>query len=50
MRRQTSRAGVLESERQLSSPGTCTFFGTANSNRMMMEMMGLHMQLCLQPG
>ncbi len=25
------------------SPGTCTFFGTANSNQMMMEMMGLHM-------
>ena len=23
--------------------GTCTFFGTANSNQMMMEMMGLHM-------
>ena len=25
------------------SPGTCTFYGTANSNQMMMEMMGLHM-------
>jgi phosphogluconate dehydratase len=24
------------------SKGTCTFFGTANSNQMMMEMMGLH--------
>lgn len=23
--------------------GTCTFYGTANSNQMMMEMMGLHM-------
>jgi phosphogluconate dehydratase len=23
--------------------GTCTFFGTANSNQMMMEVMGLHM-------
>jgi len=23
--------------------GTCTFFGTANSNQMMMEMMGLHL-------
>jgi len=23
-------------------PGTCTFYGTANSNQMMMEMMGLH--------
>jgi phosphogluconate dehydratase len=24
-------------------PGTCTFFGTANSNQMLMEMMGLHL-------
>ena len=24
------------------SAGTCTFYGTANSNQMMMEMMGLH--------
>ena len=24
------------------SKGTCTFYGTANSNQMMMEMMGLH--------
>lgn len=24
------------------SQGTCTFYGTANSNQMMMEMMGLH--------
>ena len=24
------------------APGTCTFFGTANSNQMMMEVMGLH--------
>ncbi|MEO0496665.1 MAG: dihydroxy-acid dehydratase, partial [Pseudomonadota bacterium] len=24
------------------SPGTCTFYGTANSNQMLMEMMGLH--------
>ncbi|HZP09741.1 phosphogluconate dehydratase, partial [Methyloceanibacter sp.] len=23
-------------------PGTCTFYGTANSNQMMMEVMGLH--------
>src|SRR5687767_993555 len=26
------------------SPGTCTFYGTANSNQMMMELMGLHIQ------
>ncbi|MEL7486355.1 MAG: phosphogluconate dehydratase [Pseudomonadota bacterium] len=25
------------------SAGTCTFYGTANSNQMMMEIMGLHM-------
>jgi phosphogluconate dehydratase len=25
------------------SPGTCTFYGTANSNQMLMEVMGLHM-------
>ncbi|MCF7643721.1 dihydroxy-acid dehydratase, partial [Acinetobacter johnsonii] len=25
------------------SKGTCTFYGTANSNQMMMEAMGLHM-------
>ena len=24
------------------SSGTCTFYGTANSNQMMMELMGLH--------
>src|SRR5690554_2948839 len=25
------------------SPGTCTFYGTANSNQMMVEIMGLHL-------
>lgn len=25
------------------SPGTCTFYGTANSNQMMMEFMGMHL-------
>jgi phosphogluconate dehydratase len=25
------------------SPGTCTFFGTANSNQLLMEVMGLHL-------
>ncbi|MBD3730875.1 MAG: phosphogluconate dehydratase, partial [Sphingomonadales bacterium] len=39
-----SRAQLLESESaSYHSPGTCTFYGTANSNQMMMEMMGLHM-------
>ena len=34
------------------SPGTCTFYGTANSNQMMMELMGLHMPgaAFVQPG
>jgi len=36
-------AELLESESaSYHSPGTCTFYGTANSNQMMMEMMGLH--------
>ena len=26
-----------------SCPGTCTFYGTANSNQMLMEFMGLHL-------
>ena len=26
----------------MSSPGTCTFYGTANSNQMLLEAMGLH--------
>ena len=35
---------LLEAESaSYHSPGTCTFYGTANSNQMMMEMMGLHM-------
>jgi phosphogluconate dehydratase len=39
-----SRADLLESEsKSYHSPGTCTFYGTANSNQMMMELMGLHM-------
>ena len=38
-----SRADLLESESaSYHSPGTCTFYGTANSNQMMMEVMGLH--------
>ncbi|MDE2595270.1 MAG: phosphogluconate dehydratase [Sphingomonadales bacterium] len=37
------RAELLESEmKSYHSPGTCTFYGTANSNQMMMELMGLH--------
>jgi phosphogluconate dehydratase len=38
------QAELLEAESQsYHSPGTCTFYGTANSNQMMMELMGLHM-------
>jgi phosphogluconate dehydratase len=38
------RAELLESESaSYHTQGTCTFYGTANSNQMMMEMMGLHM-------
>ncbi|MEM1053359.1 MAG: dihydroxy-acid dehydratase, partial [Pseudomonadota bacterium] len=40
---EVSREALLESElASYHSPGTCTFYGTANSNQMMMEMMGLH--------
>jgi phosphogluconate dehydratase len=38
------RDELLEAESaSYHSPGTCTFYGTANSNQMMMEVMGLHM-------
>ncbi|QGN55938.1 phosphogluconate dehydratase [Novosphingobium sp. Gsoil 351] len=39
-----TREELLEAESlSYHSGGTCTFYGTANSNQMMMEMMGLHM-------
>jgi phosphogluconate dehydratase len=35
---------LLESEsRAYHAPGTCTFYGTANSNQVLIEVMGLHM-------
>ncbi len=38
------RDALLESEMgSYHSPGTCTFYGTANSNQMMMELMGVHL-------
>ncbi|MDP5008073.1 MAG: dihydroxy-acid dehydratase, partial [Glaciimonas sp.] len=38
------RAGLLEAESQsYHSAGTCTFYGTANSNQMLMEALGLHL-------
>jgi phosphogluconate dehydratase len=48
-----TRAELLASEMaSYHSQGTCTFFGTANSNQMMMEMMGLHVpgSAFIQPG
>ncbi len=37
------REELLKAEsRSYHAPGTCTFYGTANSNQMMMELMGLH--------
>ena len=50
---EVGRDALLESElASYHSPGTCTFFGTANSNQMMMEMMGLHVPgaAFVQPG
>ena len=38
------REELLESESaSYHAPGTCTFYGTANSNQMLMEIMGLHL-------
>ena len=38
------REALLESEAgSYHSAGTCTFYGTANSNQMLMEVMGLHL-------
>ncbi|MBF8729150.1 phosphogluconate dehydratase [Pseudomonas guariconensis] len=39
-----SREELLESEmKSYHSPGTCTFYGTANTNQLVMEVMGLHL-------
>ena len=38
------REALLEAEAQsYHAAGTCTFYGTANSNQMLMEVMGLHL-------
>ena len=38
------RKELLEAESaSYHAPGTCTFYGTANSNQMLMEIMGLHL-------
>ncbi len=42
-RGEASREELLETEmKSYHSAGTCTFYGTANSNQMLMEIMGLH--------
>ena len=39
-----TREQLLESEmKSYHSPGTCTFYGTANTNQLLMEVMGLHL-------
>ncbi|GEO85216.1 MULTISPECIES: phosphogluconate dehydratase [Alphaproteobacteria] len=38
------RPELLEAEsKSYHGPGTCTFYGTANSNQMLMEIMGFHL-------
>lgn len=38
------RTALLQCEMEsYHSPGTCTFYGTANSNQLLMEAMGLHL-------
>lgn len=39
-----TREELLEAEeKSYHSPGTCTFYGTANSNQMLMELMGMQL-------
>ncbi|WNW13586.1 phosphogluconate dehydratase [Pseudomonas sp. DTU_2021_1001937_2_SI_NGA_ILE_001] len=39
-----SREELLDSEmKSYHGPGTCTFYGTANTNQLVMEVMGLHL-------
>jgi len=39
-----TRAELLDAEaKAYHGPGTCTFYGTANTNQMLMEIMGLHL-------
>ncbi|TDX22872.1 phosphogluconate dehydratase [Rhodovulum visakhapatnamense] len=38
------RDALMQAEMEsYHGPGTCTFYGTANSNQMLMELMGLHL-------
>ena len=50
---EVGRDALLDAElKSYHSPGTCTFYGTANSNQMLMEFMGLHVPgtAFIQPG
>ncbi len=41
---EVGREVLMQAEMQsYHGPGTCTFYGTANSNQMLMEFMGLHL-------
>ena len=41
---EVDRAVLMKAEMaSYHEPGTCTFYGTANSNQMLMEFMGLHL-------
>ncbi len=41
--RKIGKEELLDAEaKSYHAPGTCTFYGTANSNQMLMEIMGLH--------
>ncbi len=41
---EVDRATLMQAEMaSYHGPGTCTFYGTANSNQMLMEIMGLHL-------
>ena len=43
-RSEIGRKELLKAEAEsYHGPGTCTFYGTANSNQMLMEVMGLHL-------
>ena len=44
MEGKVGRDALLEAEsKSYHGPGTCTFYGTANSNQMLMEIMGMHL-------
>ncbi|WP_299962489.1 phosphogluconate dehydratase [uncultured Roseobacter sp.] len=41
---EVDRAALMEAEMgAYHGPGTCTFYGTANTNQMLMEFMGMHL-------